>query len=213
MDSRPGPGTPLTLTTNPKLDAALRRGWEAWEAAAREAGAETVARWMARRLGSLELQAELLDPVRALLACADPDACAEIRLELAELVEGDDLVADTLWEAVLAHAREAGDPDLYAEATARLAAIAETNGDPLAAAEYHLEFLNWRRHPDHAGDPEPVLTSFDEVIRLAELDAAPEAAARYTYRQAAFARLLEADDDRVFAGDWERDPTPYASWA
>ena len=207
------PGEPLALTTSPKLDAALQRGWEPWEVAAREAGGEAVVRWLARRLNAPELQDALIDPVGALLGCDEPEACAEARMELAELVEGDDFVADTLWEGVMAYARDAADPDLLAEATGRLAAIAEENGDPLAAAEYQIEFLNWRRQSDHAGDPEAVLAAFDEVIRLAEHDGAQEAAARYSYRQAAFARLVEAEDDRAFVGDWERNPAPYQSWA
>ncbi len=213
MTSRPTPGEPLALTTDPRLDAAVSRGWEAWEAAAREAGAEAVAAWSARRLGDPDLRPEILLPIRALLDCRDAEACAEARLELAELVEGDAPLADTLWEGVLAHARDTADPDLLAEATARLAAIAEQHGDPLAAAEYHIEFLNWRRQPGHASDPEAVETAFDEVVRLAELDAAHEAAARFTYRQAAYTRLLDAGDDRAVDGDWEQDPTPYESWA
>lgn len=213
MDARLGTGEPLALTTSPRLDSALTRGWEAWEAVARDIGATAVARWLARRIEAPDLGAELMEPVRALLGCDEPEACAEARMELAELVEEDDFVADTLWEGVLAYARDAGDPDLFAEATVRLAAIAEANGDALAAAEYQIEFLTWRRQAGQAGDPEDVLTAYDEVVRLAERDGAQEAVARYAYRQASFARLAEAEDDRAFVGDWETDPAPYQSWA
>jgi acyl-CoA synthetase (AMP-forming)/AMP-acid ligase II len=144
----------------------------------------------------------------------DPDERALARAELAELVEGeDDLTADTLWEGVLAHARDTDDPDLMVEAIAHLAEIAEAHGDPLAAAEFQIEFLNWRRQPGHASDADAVLDAFDEVVRLARLDGDPKAAALYEFRQASFARLAEADDERAYQGDWERDPKPYESWS
>jgi hypothetical protein len=203
----------LTLTTNPRLDASAQAGWEAWAAAAREAGAAAVAGWLARRAGDADLRGEALPAVEAVLAAGEPDEAVAARAELAELAEAiDDLLADTLWEGVLAAAREAEDGDAVAEATGRLAAIAEANGDPLAAAEFHVEFLNWRRQPGHASDPEAVETAFDEVIRLAERDGNPKAAAIYAYRQAGYTRLLEADDDRAVEGDWERDPAPYEGW-
>ena len=211
---RPSAGQPLGLTLNPRLDAAVAQGWEAFEAAARAAGADQVAGWLAQRLGQPRLKADLLEPVAALLEAEDPDDRAVARAELAELVEGeDDLTADTLWEGVLAHARETEDPDLVGEAIAHLAEIAESHGDPLAAAEFHLEFLNWRRHPGRTSDPDAVLDAFDEVIRLARLDGDPKAAALFEYRQAAFARLADAEDDRATEGDWEREPRPYESWA
>ena len=205
---------PLAFTVNPRLDAAVAQGWEAFETAARATGAEPVAAWLAQRLGQPRMKADLIEPVRALLETDDPDERALARAELAELVEGeDDLTADTLWEGVLAHARGADDPDLMVEAIAHLAEIAEAHGDPLAAAEYHLEFLNWRRRPGHASDPEAVLDAFDEIVRLARLDGDPKGAALFEFRQAAFARLAEAEDDRTVEGDWERDPKPYESWA
>jgi hypothetical protein len=209
---RSGPAQPLALTTNPRLDAAVAQGWETFDAAARAAGADRLAGWLARRLGQPEAKADLLDPVEAYLTAEHPDDLVLARAELAEAVEGDDLVADTLWEGVLAHARAADDPDVFVEAIAHLAEIAEANGDPLAAAEYHLEFLNWRRQPGHQSDPDAVLDAFDEAIRLARLDGNPKAAALFEYRQAGFARLAEAEDERATAGDWERDPTPYQSW-
>ena len=214
MAERPDATTPLTLTVSPKLDAAVQAGWEAWEAAAREAGTETVAAWLARRAGDPDLRREVLPIVAALLGAAEAEERVEAWVELAELAEGvDDLLADTLWEGVLAAGRAADDPDVIAEATARLAAIAEAHGDPLAAAEYHVDFLNWRRLPGHASDPEAVETAFDEIVRLATLDGAQKEAALYAYRQAQYTRLLDAEDDRAYAGDWEKDPAPYEGWA
>jgi hypothetical protein len=126
---------------------------------------------------------------------------------------GDDLLADTLWEGALDKARTWGDGDLVAEATRRLAALAERLGDPLAAAEFSIEFLNWRRQTGHTSDPEDVENAFDEIIRLAELDGEPRAAAEYAYRQVGFTRLLDADDPRAVEGDWEASSQPYEPWA
>jgi hypothetical protein len=214
VNDSPRAGQPLTLTTNPKLDAALNAGWEAWDPAAREAGAEAVAGWLARRANVEATREDLLPSMRALLSATDAEERAVACAELAELIgDDDDIVADTLWEGMLAAGREADDPEVMFEATAHLAAIAEAHGDPLAAAEYFLEFLNWRREPHHAADPDAVLGAFDEVIRLARLDGEQKAAALFEYRQANFARLIETEDERATEGDWERDPTPYASWA
>ena len=206
-------GQPIALTVNPKLDAALAEGHAAWDAAARAAGVGAVAGWLAQRLGDAGLKRELLAPVRSFLEAEDDEDVALARAELAEIVEsGDDALADALWEGVLAYGRDAGDADTLLEALTHLAAIAEAHADPLAAAEYFLEFLNWRREPGHASDPESVEVAFDEIIRLAERDGDPKAAAIYQFRQAAFTRLLEADDPRAEEGDWESDPAPYQSW-
>ena len=134
---------------------------------------------------------------------------------MAELAEetGDDLLADTLWEGALFRAREVGEGDLVAEATRRLAALAERLGDPLAAAEFFIEFLNWRRQEGHSSDPEDILDAFGEVVRLAELDGARKAAAEYAYRLGAFARLVDEEDLSALEGDWEPGKPPYAAWA
>ncbi|MDP9365709.1 MAG: hypothetical protein M3Q10_16050, partial [Chloroflexota bacterium] len=145
----------------------------------------------------------------------DVDEAVAARAELAELAEGtDDALADTFWEGALAAGREAEDADALFEATGRLAAIAEAYGDPLAGAEYWIGFLNWRREGGHASDPEQVETAFDEVVRLAERDGAPKEAALFAFRQAGYTRLLEAEDDRATAGEWEAQGTaPYEGWA
>ena len=208
------PPRPLTLTTSPKLDAAVEGGPAAWDAAAREAGVGPVAGWISQRLGDLGLKRELLGPVRSFLEAEDDEDAALARAELAELVEDqDDALADLLWEGVLTYGRAADDAETIAEATTHLANIAEALNDPLAAAEYWLEFLNWRREPGHTSDPEAVEIAFDEVIRLASRDGDPKSSALFQYRQAAFTRLWEADDDRAGEGDWESDSAPYTSWA
>lgn len=214
MGKRERPEQPLTLTTNPKLDAALNAGWEAWDAAAGRAGAATVAGWLARRAGNPDARDELVGPVLALLTAEDNEERGVARADLAEVIGDDDApVADMLWEGVLAAGREADDADVLYEATTHLAAIAEAHGDPLAAAEYYLEFLNWRREPGHVADPDAVLGAFDEVVRLARLDGEQTTAALFEYRQVGFARLIEAEDERATEGNWDRDATPYASWA
>jgi hypothetical protein len=161
---------------------------------------------------------DLVDVAAPLLLAAidsDPEEAADALFGLAELAEeaGDDLLADTLWEGTADHARASGDGDLVAEATRRLAALAERLGDPLAAAEFHIGFLNWRRQPGHSSDPEDVEGAFDEIVRLAGADGAQRAAAEFAYQQAQFTRLLEAEDERAVEGDWESDPRPYTSWA
>lgn len=207
-------GSPLSLTTNPKLDAALAQGWQAWEASISDAGTAAATRWLAARTGGEVDAEELREAVDAVLAAADADDRVLAQAELAELLDGaDDAVAEVLWEGVLAHGDASGDAETIFDAVSHLATIAETSGDPLAAAEYHIHFLNWRRRPGHSADPELVQTSFDEVVRLAERDGAQTEAALYTYRQAGFNRLAEQEDERAAEGDWERDPAPYASWS
>lgn len=215
MSEQPGTPSPLTLTADPRLDALLQRGWDEFGPAFAAAGPAKGARWLARRAGD----PELADSVEPLLDGLAPGASDDERIEslfaLAEVAEEmeDDLLTDALWEGALAAARELGDPDAVLEATSHLADLAERLGDPLAAAEFFVAFLNWRREPGHASDPEAVEEAFDQVVRLAELDGAPKAAAEWTYRQARYTRLLDTEDERAVEGDWEGDPAPYAAWA
>jgi len=170
--------------------------------------------WASQRTGPDVPKADLRDHMDALLTAEDPDEATFARAELAELVEeADDALADTLWEGVLDRGYETDDSDLIFEATSHLAAIAEDHDDPLAAAEYFIDFLNWRRRPGSVSDTESVETAFDEVIRLAEADGQPKEAALYEFRQVAFTRLADAEADQATAGDWETDSAPYASWS
>lgn len=170
---------------------------------------------MAHRAGDPELREEAARLVAALLTADDADERAEAWIPLAELADeiDDALLADTSWEGALAAGREARNPDVIVAATGRLAAIAEAYGDLLAAAEYRIDFLNWRRQPGHLGDAEDIEHAFDEIVRLATADGARAEAAMFEFRQASYTRLLEADDDRVVAGDWEPNPAPYESWS
>ena len=214
MSSADGASSPLQLTRSPRLDNSLRLGWESFARTLDAAGAEDAARWLAARVSDPEL-AEVAEPLLSAAISAEPDDAAEGLMALAELAEemNDDLLADTLWEGALARARDAEDGDLVAEATRRLAALAERLGDPMAAAEFFIGFLNWRREEGHASDPEDVLDAFDEVVRLANVDGARKAAAEYAYRQAGFGRLIDTEDPRAIEGDWESGKPPYEAWA
>jgi hypothetical protein len=204
---------PLSLTVNPRLDAALQSGWEAWYPVAVAEGADKVAVWVSRRLRNPAIKSEISETLDTVLNSEEAEDRALALSELAEIAEGhDDLLADTLWEGVLAAGHETGDPDLLFEAISHLAAIAEDHEEFLGAAEYYLEFLNWRRRPHQESDPELVASAFEEVIRLAELDGERRATALFEFRQARFVRLADADDERASSGDWEDDPAPYLSW-
>jgi hypothetical protein len=206
-------GAPLAFTPNPSLDAALPAGWDAWLAAAGRAGAAKTSAWIARRIGEPDAAADLAEVVEGLLG-DDLEARASAASDLAESVEAADLLlADTLWDGCLAAGRDLADPDVVFEATTQLAGIAEDQGDNLAAAEYWIEFLNWRRDGDHASDPESVQTAFDEIIRLAEADGEQRQVADWTYRQVAYTRLVDAEDDRASVGDWEAASDPFQGWA
>jgi hypothetical protein len=206
-------GQPLSLTANPRLDAALQSGWEAWEAAAKSTGPDGVLAWLKARLELPPDGGDISGPIQELLTATDPEQQAVARTELAEIFEGDDdALADTLWEGVLSYGLDARDADYVFEASSHLARIAEELGDPLAAAEYFIDFLNWRRQPEHSSEIEQVEVAFEETIRLAEIDDDPRAVAVFAHRQAQYNRLAEADDDRATNGDWESSPEPYSSW-
>ena len=209
-----GGPSPLRLTHSPRLDTALRLGWESFSRTLAVAGSEEAARWLSARTGDPEL-VEVAEALLVAVLSDDPDEAADAVFGLAELAEEteDDLLADTLWEGLLDRARSGDDGELMAEATRRLAVIAERNGDLLAAAEFFIDFLNWRRQLEHSSDPEDVEIAFDEIVRLAVADGAQQAAAQYEYRQAGFTKLLDADDPRAVEGDWEAASTPYQAWA
>lgn len=211
--SPPAP-SPLALTADPRLDGFLMKGWVAFGPALSSTEPNRAARWFAQRLGD----PDAAETIESLLEGLSKGAAAEDRVEslfaLAEIAEEveDDVLADTLWEGGLRAARVTGDPDALLEATGRLASIAERLGDPLVAAEYFIDFLNWRRKPGHSSDPESVEQAFDEVVRLAEVDGEPKESALWSYRQVRYTKVLEADDERAVEGDWEEDPAPFQSW-
>ncbi len=214
MSAADGAISPLHLTRSPRLDNALRFGWDSFWRTLAAVGAEDAARWLSARMNDPELAA-VAEPLLEAAIGAELEEAAEGIFALAELAEetGDDLLADTLWEGVLERARDAGDGDLNAEATRRLAALAERLGDPLAAAEFFIAFITWRRENGHAADPEDVLDAFDEIVRLAGVDGAQKAAAEFAYWQARFARLVDEEDSRVLEGDWEPGKAPFETWS
>lgn len=210
----PSGGEPISLTTNPRLDAALADGWRQWEQAVTRTPLPVVLTWLRHRTGNEITRGDLTDGLRALLDAADTEERVLARAELAELLEGvDDPLAEALWEGVWAGGEESEDADTIFDAVSHLAALAEAAGDLLGAAEWYIDFLNWRRQDEHVADPDQVGAAFDEIVRLAEADGARAAAAQWTYRQAQFTRLLEAAPGAAEAGDWERSPAPYESWA
>lgn len=210
----PAGGEPLSLTTNPRLDAALAEGWRQWEAAVARTPLPVALTWLRYRTGNEIGRDDLTDGLRTLIDAGDPEERVLARAELAELVDGvDNPLAEVLWEGVLAAGYESDDADTIFDALSHLAALAEADGDPLGAAEWHIEFLNWRRRDGNVADPDLVETSFEEIIRLADLDGARAAAAQWTHRQALFTRLLERTPDEAEEGDWEWDRAPYRSWA
>jgi hypothetical protein len=214
MSAADGAISPLHVTRSPRLDNALRFGWDSFSRTLAAVGAEDAARWLSARMSDPEL-VEVAEPLLEAAIAADPEEATEGIFALAELAEetGDDLLADTLWEGVLQRARDADDGDLIAEATRRLAALAERLGDPLAAAEFFIAFINWRRENGHVADPEDVLDAFDEIVRLAGVDGAQKEAAEYAYWQAKFARLVDDEDPRTLEGDWETGKPPFVAWA
>jgi tetratricopeptide (TPR) repeat protein len=215
MSELPGVPSPLTFSADPKLDTSLQKGWDAFSQALVAAGPSRGAKWFARRAEDPDL-AETVEPMLETLAdTLTGEEALEALFALAEVageVE-DDLLADTIWEGGLAVALDLGDPDAALEATSRLAELAERLGDPLAAAEYYIGFLNWRRQPGHSSDPEAVEQAFDEISRLADEDGARKEAAIWRYRQAIYSRLVEADDERAVEGEWDDSGIPWAGWS
>ncbi len=206
-------GQPMSLTVNPRLDAALHSGWEAWEETARATGVPGVLNWLKARLELPPDGGDMSGLLTDLLAEVDPEDRTIARVELAELLQGeDDPLSETLWEGVLAYGLDTSECDYIFEASSHLAAIAEEYADPLAAAEYFIDFLNWRRQPEHHSESEQVEVAFEEIIRLAELDGDRRTVALYSNRQAQFNRLYEADDESAATGEWDSHPEPYTSW-
>ncbi len=211
--TEPGDLNPLALTVDAVLDHAVNNGWSAWRSAAGSRPSETVAKWMVRRAPEIGDAAEASELVARLIGDGSPEERAMTAAELAEMLEDEDpLFATVLWEAVQEAGYESSDAEWLFEGAARLAALEEEYGDPLTAAEFLIDFLNWRRVHNHASEPEAVLTAFDEIIRLAGLDGAPAATAQFTWEQARFMHTVENEDQSAQEGDWTNGGAPYAAW-
>lgn len=204
---------PVVLTTNPRLSFALHGSGADLERAMEAVGSDQVKTWLLSRTGD-EIEPGDLDAALAdWFDAASPDDRVIARVELAELIgDADEATSELLWEASLRDGYERGDAELAFDAVANLANIAAESGDALAAAEYCIEFLNWRRRDDHVSDPEFVHQAFEDIVRLAETERQAAAAARYEAAHAQFTRIEDAGDDRATEGDWSPGSPPYAGW-
>src|SRR5919112_2597251 len=81
-----GGSTPLRLTRSPRLDNALRLGWESFSRTLAAVGPQEAARWLSARTGD----PELLEVAKLLLVSAlgsDLDEAADAFFALAQLGE------------------------------------------------------------------------------------------------------------------------------
>lgn len=210
--SEPDP-PPVVLTTNPRLSFALHGSGADLERAMEAVGRDQVMTWLLNRTGDELEPADLDAALAAWFDAGSPDDRVIARIELAELVgDTDEATTELLWEASLRDGYDRADAELAFDAVSNLARIAEESGDSLAAAEYHIEFLNWRRQDDHVADPEFVHQAFEEIARLAEAERQIAIAARYEAAHAQFARIEDADDDRATEGDWAPGTPSFTGW-
>lgn len=206
-------GSPLILSIDASLDHAAGSGWESWRSIAITREPDAVLRWLTAQLPAGVTVDDVRDPLAVLVGESLPDEQAYAAAELGELFDADEPGLATLfWEALLEAGKAAGDAEMVFDGISRLSGIEEELGDLLTAAEYYIQFLNWRRKGDHASDPESVLTAFDELIRLAELDDAPRAVAMFAHLQAQFLQYVESDASVAELGDWAVGTTEFVSW-
>lgn len=214
-------GAPMTdaerpravFTTNPRLSFALHGGGPDLERAMEAVGEEATREWFQDRVGEAITPEDLAAAVGAWFAAATPEDRTLTRADLAELIaEADPAPAELLWDASLREGYERGDSEQAFDATVQLATIAEEADDPLIAAEYYIEFLNWRRQSGHASDPEAVHEAFEAIERLAEREAQHAVAARFTHAHAQFTRVEDAGDETAIEGDWAPGAPPFAGW-
>jgi hypothetical protein len=206
-------GTPLNISFDAGLDAALTKGWSGWIETARKKGIERTSEWLLRRVDAgLELS-DLEPLLETLLHGALPFDRAMAASELAELTElEDDAMAATLWEGVMISGREAADSEVYFEGLSQLAEIELEYGDPQAAAALYIDFLNWARESGNSTEAEAILTAFDQIIEMSESDGAPTASANYAHAQTRFFRSVDGDDSRIVSGNWEANDDAYVVW-
>ncbi len=204
---------PLTLTTSPRLSAALQRDGPAFEQALLDVGQVKAEQWLGNRIGD-EIERDILnDALTAWFEATSPEDRVMARVELAELVsEVDDEVSELLWEASLRDGYERDDGDQAFDAVSHLARISESSADALTAAEFYIEFLNWRRTGDHVSDPESVHEAFEELARLAELDGETAAAARYAHAHSVFTRVADDGEANASVGDWAPGSPAFTGW-
>lgn len=204
---------PVVFTTNPRLSFALHGSGADLERAMEAVGPEQTRTWLLNRVGDAIEPGDLEAALSAWFGAESPEDRVIARVELAELIgETDEPTSELLWEASLRDGYERGDAELAFDAVVNLARIAEESGDPLAAAEYFVEFLNWRRQIAHVSDPEFIHQAFEEIVRLAETERQAATSARYEHAHAEFSRLEDAGDERAAEGDWTPGTAPFVGW-
>ncbi len=206
--------SPIVMTTNPRLSWALKGNGPDFERAMEAVGLEKTHTWLKDRVGD-EIPEEYLRPaVEAWFASDGAEDRMMARVELAEmLADADEATAELLWEASMQDGFERNDSEQAFDAMAHLAEIAEQTGDPLTAADVYIDFLNWRREPEHISDPEFVHQAFEEVVRLAEAGGDIAAAARFGHAHAQYTRAEDAGDEAATEGDWAPGTPSYTGWA
>jgi hypothetical protein len=204
---------PVVFTTNPRLSFALHGTGADLERAMDGVGRDQTLAWLRNRVGD-EVEPEFLEPaVDAWFIANTPEDRAMARVELAELIGDADLATtELLWEASLREGYANVDGEQAFDAAASLAEIAEESGDPLAAAEYYIEYLNWRRAEGHASEPEAVHQAFEEIERLALAEHQPAVAARVAHAHAQYTRAEDHDEEGAYEGDWAPGSPPLAGW-
>lgn len=205
--------SPITFTTNPRLSLALQGTGPEFEKAMESAGVEQTYNWLRNRAGDAVDEGMLREFVQAWFEAETPEERVMPRVELAELLaEADDETTELLWDASMRDAFDRNDSEQAIDAVAQLAQIAENNGDALTAAEFYIEFLNWRRQEGHVSDPEYVHQAFEEIIRLAELENQPVTAARFGHAHAQFTRVDDQESETATEGDWASETGPFTGW-
>lgn len=205
--------SPITLTTSPRLSLALQGDGPGFERAMDAVGQNETASWIRKRVDDAVEPAMLTEAVEAWFSAATVEDRVMARVDLAELLaDADEPSSELLWEASMHDGFSRDDGEQAFDAVVHLAQLAEATGDPLTAAEFYIDFLNWRRGEGHVSDPESVHQAFEEIIRLAEVGGDPAAAARFTHAHAQFARLGDDDPEAASEGDWAESTAPFAGW-
>lgn len=205
--------SPITFTTNPRLSLALHGTGSEFESAMEAVGKEQTFNWLRNRTGG-EIEEDMLwEAVNAWFEAESPDERVIPRVELAELLgETDEETTELLWDASMRDGFARNDSEQAIDAVAQLAQIAERNGDALTAAEYYIEFLNWRRQEGHVSDPEYVHQAFEEIVRLAELESQAAVTARFGHAHAQFTRVEDQESESATEGDWSPETGPFKGW-
>lgn len=205
--------SPLTLTTNPRLSQAVAGDGPGFEAALLDVGLDTAETWFRNRVRGEVDPVILHDALASWFEATSADDRVLARVDLAELMaDVDDAVSELLWDASMRDGFERDDGDQIFDAVSHLSQLVEAAGDPLAAAEYHIEFLNWRRADGHISEPESVHQAFEEIVRLAELDGRAAGAARFAHAHSIYTRIADGAEELAVEGDWAPGSPEFSGW-